>query len=158
SMAINSYRFGVAAWPPKNIAGIKCWFDAADAPTLSVSSGKVSEGRDKSGNGYHVPASGAARPASPRDAEYFRCGLRLEAATRMGLGSNPDLIVIGVLEIKTTAGPTAKRVAQVGGGASGSVAATQGARWGWRFNNGNALFETVDVGTYISAHVRVAGT
>jgi hypothetical protein len=40
-------------WTPSNIT-TALWLDAADASTITESSGAVSEWRDKSGNGYHV--------------------------------------------------------------------------------------------------------
>jgi hypothetical protein len=59
-MLINSYRFGIP-WTPAQIT-TALWLDAADASTVTQSSGLISQVNDKSGNGRNFTASGTARP------------------------------------------------------------------------------------------------
>jgi hypothetical protein len=60
---INPYRFAVP-WTPANIT-TALWLDAADASTITASSGAVSEWRDKSGNARHASqATAGNRPAT----------------------------------------------------------------------------------------------
>jgi len=49
-----------SAFDPRQIAGLGLWFDAADASTVTLNAGNVSEWRDKSGNGRHASQSTAA--------------------------------------------------------------------------------------------------
>ena len=51
------------SWLPSNLgAALYAWYDAADAATITHSSGEVSQWADKSGNGRHVTAQNARRP------------------------------------------------------------------------------------------------
>ena len=61
SFLINPYRFGAAAWTPANIT-TALWLDAADASTVTESSGLISQVNDKSGNARNFTASSGARP------------------------------------------------------------------------------------------------
>ena len=71
---LRAWRIGAAvdsAWTPADIEGLALWLDASDLSTLSVTNvsgvNRVTEWRDKSGNGYHaLPHDGldSNRPAS----------------------------------------------------------------------------------------------
>lgn len=52
------------AWTPASVASLELWQDASDASTLTVDgSNRVSEWRDKSGNGWHgVQATDGQKP------------------------------------------------------------------------------------------------
>jgi hypothetical protein len=43
-----------ADWRPTQISGCQLWLDAADSRSITITSGKVTQWRDKSGNEYHV--------------------------------------------------------------------------------------------------------
>jgi hypothetical protein len=47
---------------PTSVSGINFWYDASDAGSITSSGGLVSQWNDKSGNGFHMSASGALRP------------------------------------------------------------------------------------------------
>jgi hypothetical protein len=49
---------------PRQIAGLLAWWDASDASTVTLDSGRVAELRDKSGNSRHATnaASGSTQP------------------------------------------------------------------------------------------------
>jgi hypothetical protein len=47
---------------PTSVSGINFWYDATDAASITSSGGLVSQWNDKSGNGFHMSASGALRP------------------------------------------------------------------------------------------------
>jgi hypothetical protein len=47
---------------PTSVSGINFWYDASDAASITSSGGLVSQWNDKSGNGFHMSASGALRP------------------------------------------------------------------------------------------------
>ena len=51
-----------ATTPP--VAGYLAWWDGSDAASITSSGGLVSQWNDKSGNGYHLSASGADRPST----------------------------------------------------------------------------------------------
>lgn len=59
-------RFGAAAaFSPSDLAGLKAWYDASDAATITSSGGAVSQWNDKSGNGLHLSQGTAAnRPTT----------------------------------------------------------------------------------------------
>jgi hypothetical protein len=48
---------------PADIAGLVAWYDAADSATVTVTSGKVTQWADKSGNSRHATATTAYGPA-----------------------------------------------------------------------------------------------
>jgi hypothetical protein len=56
-------RPGYEWWDPSLIT-TALWLDAADASTITASSGSVDEWRDKSGNARHVTATSTARPVN----------------------------------------------------------------------------------------------
>lgn len=51
---LNPFRFGAPAFSPLDLPGLEGWFDAADAASRTVVSGKVSQWSDKSGNANHA--------------------------------------------------------------------------------------------------------
>jgi hypothetical protein len=51
---------GPTLWTPANLSGLSLWLDAADATTITESSGLVSQWDDKSGNGNHATQSTAS--------------------------------------------------------------------------------------------------
>ena len=59
--SLGAAAVAVAAFTPTSITGLKMWFDAADATTLTLSSGSVTQWTDKSGTGNTLtPWSGQA--------------------------------------------------------------------------------------------------
>lgn len=53
-----------SGFTPASIAGLAVWFDAADAATVTLNAGNVSEWRDKSGNNRHATqASAGSQPS-----------------------------------------------------------------------------------------------
>lgn len=58
-MLINSYMFGIP-WTPAAIA-TALWLDAADASTITASSGRISQWADKSGNTRNASQATAAQ-------------------------------------------------------------------------------------------------
>ncbi len=55
------FTWNETVWNPRMIQ-TALWLDAADATTVTASSGLITEWRDKSGNSKHVTAAGALRP------------------------------------------------------------------------------------------------
>lgn len=72
-------------WTPAQIT-TALWLDAADASTISQSSGAVDEWRDKSGNARHTTASTTARPV----------------VTSAGLGGKDVITFDGTNDVLTT--------------------------------------------------------
>lgn len=65
-MAMNArlLRPLTTGWTPRREAGLQFWLDAADAGTITLNSGNVSEWRDKSGKGNHATqGTAASQPA-----------------------------------------------------------------------------------------------
>lgn len=53
----------VAAWTPASLTGLRSWYDASNAASITSSGGAVSQWNDLSGNGYHlVQGTGANQP------------------------------------------------------------------------------------------------
>lgn len=53
-----------SGFTPASIAGLAVWFDAADAATVTLNSGNVSEWQDKSGNDRHATQATAGNQPS----------------------------------------------------------------------------------------------
>lgn len=51
-------------WTPGQLSGVNLWIDAADASSITTSSGTVSQWRDKSGSGNNMATGGGANPAT----------------------------------------------------------------------------------------------
>ena len=66
---INSFVFltasDVVLWTPSELTDLQLWLDAADATTITESSGLVTQWDDKSGNGNHMSNTGVVN-VSPR--------------------------------------------------------------------------------------------
>ena len=58
---LDSSTGGNSIWTPANLS-TQSWYDGAEASTVTVSAGAVSQWADKSGNGWHLSASGTAQP------------------------------------------------------------------------------------------------
>ena len=56
------FTWNETVWNPSMIS-TALWLDAADASTVILNSSNVSQWNDKSGNGKHVSATGAAQPS-----------------------------------------------------------------------------------------------
>lgn len=54
---LNPFRFGAPAFSPLDLPDLQGWYDASDASTRTLTSGKVSQWRDKSGNANHANQS-----------------------------------------------------------------------------------------------------
>lgn len=82
---------GAGPWSPV-MAGslLHMWYDADDRATVDETSGRVTEWRDKSGNGYHMKASADDRPWladwSGQQAIDFQAGNVMRSTT--GPGAN----------------------------------------------------------------------
>ncbi len=67
---------------PTDVSGCQLWFDANDASTLTIVSGKVSEWRDKTANGYKVSQSNSAkRPSYPSTTLNSKNGIQFSYDT-----------------------------------------------------------------------------
>jgi hypothetical protein len=62
-MALRSYIH--SSFDPRRIPGLESWWDAADAASVTLDSGRVSQLSDKSGNGRHAAntTSGSTQPS-----------------------------------------------------------------------------------------------
>jgi hypothetical protein len=62
-MALRSYIH--SSFDPRRIPGLESWWDAADAASVTLDSGRVSQLADKSGNGRHLTntTSGSTQPS-----------------------------------------------------------------------------------------------
>ena len=82
------------AWTPASIA-TAAWYDAADATTITQSSGSVSQWNDKSGNGNHATQSNASnRPVTGSRAIGGKNALEFSNAGSQSM-SMPALDIIG---------------------------------------------------------------
>ena len=62
-IVIVRYQIGGAVlWTPDSLADLRAWYDASDTSTVTESSNLITAWNDKSGGGYHLSASGGARP------------------------------------------------------------------------------------------------
>lgn len=68
---------------PKAIPGIESWWDASDASTITLDSGRVAEFADKSGNGRHAAnsSSGSTQPTYVEAARNGRNVVRFASAS-----------------------------------------------------------------------------
>ena len=152
------------------------WYDAKDESTITEDVSGVTAWADKSGNGHTLtPANGGTVFANPAVTQptYERgegvvfdgVADRLGANTRFGLGANPDLQVIMVVDrISEAGGGNDNRVWELGtsGAADGFLAGgITNPSWGWRYNGGNELYdatqEAVDGETNIAVWRRPTG-
>ena len=65
-------------WTVEKLSQLRAWYDASDAATITESGGLISAWNDKSGGGYHVSASGSARPT------YTSSGLNSKSVVTFG--------------------------------------------------------------------------
>lgn len=72
---------------PRSIPGLEGWWDAADAASVTLDSGRVSEWRDKSGNGRHAAnsTSGSTQPDYVEGGRNGLSVLRFTAASTQRL-------------------------------------------------------------------------
>ena len=128
----------------------KLWLDASDEASVTENGGAVSQWADKSGNGNdYSQATAGNQPQLVADAINGNPGVKFDgvddylwAATRLGLGANPDIMVFMVTVVDADVqndsrllhiGNTPLTLA-VGGGAEG---------WAWRYDGGNERYSTV---------------
>jgi hypothetical protein len=129
---------------PRQITGLSLWLDAADSATLSVSSGSVSQWRDKSGNSHH-----AAQGTGLNQPDYIASGLNGKPVVRFDgvnhfilgsqavIGTNP----VTVFFVGKTGGTSATAyIAYLGAGAGANMFFS-GDR-AVRFGNGNRIWNT----------------
>lgn len=74
---------------------LAAWYDPSDSSSLTQSGGLVSQMNDKSGNGYHLTATGTARPTysatgimSNSPGLYFNGSSNIMAKTSMNIGAS----------------------------------------------------------------------
>lgn len=70
-----------ATWTPASLPNLALWLDAADAATITASSGLVSQWSDKSANANHVTASGTARPTTGANTQNGRNVLTFDGSS-----------------------------------------------------------------------------
>lgn len=75
---------------PRNIANIEGWWDASDAASVTLDSGRVSTWKDKSGNGRDVSnsTSGSTQPAYQTADQNGRNNIRFVAASSQFLAAS----------------------------------------------------------------------
>lgn len=70
------------SFTPRSIAGLAMWFDAADASSVTLNSGNVSQWNDKSGNGRHATQGTALnQPTYTQAIQNGRAGIIFPAST-----------------------------------------------------------------------------
>jgi len=139
-------------WTPLNAVGLKAWFDAADASTITDTSGEVDQLDDKSGNGEDLTATLTERPITGTRTinglnvlDWDGVNDKLTRASRMGLGANPDLMVFVVMEADSV-GSSDDRFWSIGDTGSGILACGIGTGtdgYSWRHNDGNNIFDNL---------------
>ena len=123
---------------PKTIAGLRVWLDAADASSVTLNAGNVSEWRDKSGGGFNLSQGSAALQPSYSVWRNGRNGLGFNAANVISTFSNASLSQTA-LSVFVAAEQTGADSAQ--GLLSFPPTGGTGSDW----NNANAL--TMETGT-----------
>ena len=81
------------------------WFDAADASTITSSSGAVSQWDDKSGNGRHVSqGTAAARPTTGANTQNGLNVLTFDGGDRLSLSASAidsDMTIVSLFKVTT---------------------------------------------------------
>ena len=122
-MAMNPrlLRPRASGFNPRSVSGLEGWWDAADASSVTLDSGRVSTWNDKSGNGRNAAnsTSGSTQPDYVTGARNGRNVVRFTAAStqRLTVASSTaafnflhngtSSLVIGVVKYGTTANPNA---------------------------------------------------
>lgn len=142
-----------ALWAPDDVdgagtpmTGLRAWYDASDASTITVGGGTVTQLNDKSGNGFHATAASGAGPTtgvqvspSALNMLYFSATSPM-AVPALGIsGGEARGVVMAVGERRSTADRAFYGFGDIVGGASR-------ARWSWvtsatemrlEYNSGN---------------------
>jgi len=77
------------SFDPRRIAGLEAWWDASDSASVTLDGGRVSEWRDKSGNGLHA-ANGTSGSTQP---DYISAGQNGRNLIRFVAASTQHLVV-----------------------------------------------------------------
>jgi hypothetical protein len=144
---------GPVAWTPGDM-DTELWLDASDSGTISKNeSDLVSQWDDKSGEGNDLtqgtatnqPIYVASEINSLAVVSFDGVDNFLQAATRFGLGANPDLLIVAVVKMDANVS-TDDRIAQLGS-SSHCLAVSGGSHnWAWRYEGGNLRFGSVALG------------
>lgn len=134
-------------WKPTDEPSLKVWLDGNDSSAFTLNgSNRILQWLDKSGNGYHfAPPSPETAPLRTATGCYFDDRLQqLNIASRFGLGANPDLTVIAVLDT-TNSSALSRDFFRIGAAAAGGLAVMASpASWRWRYFNGAKTFSIPD--------------
>lgn len=94
TLASRAARWG-KPFSPLHLPGLKLWFDASDASTISVATG-VSQWRDKSGQSNHaLQATGAKQPTVAVEALNGKNTLAFAAASQQALDLTSLITAVG---------------------------------------------------------------
>jgi hypothetical protein len=142
---------------PRSIAGLSLWLDAADSTSLTVSSGSVSQWRDKSGNSHN-----ASQGVGLNQPDYIASGLNGKPVVRFdgtnhflagnqaAIGTNPvTVFFVG----KTGGTSTSNYIVFLGISGAGTAIFFSGDR-AVRFGNGNRVWNTAPLTTATLATYR----
>lgn len=133
----------MAPWNP-TAAGTVLWLEALDT-SVTIGTG-VSSWADGSDNSYDLSQSTTGQqPSYVTDTyvEFDGVDDKLDIASKLGLTGNPEILVIAVVEFLSNVSGT-DMLWQVGGNSAGVLAVAGGTDgYSWRFNNGNAVFDSV---------------
>ena len=144
---------------PTDAVNLSLWLDADDNQTLyktqnfnDFANYGIGGWKDKSGMGNHLDQTTSNNrpilaPASinGKTAVDFEGDISthfLESTTRLGLGTNPDLLIFAVTHIETSVG-LSDEIIQIGNspGFFQTTAGSQG--WAWRYGDGYIFYGTI---------------
>lgn len=102
---------------PVNIAGLKLWFDASDASTITQSGGAVSQWNDKSANANHMTqATGSAQPTIQTAAQNGLNTIRFTASAVQTMLLNSSVNVDSAhtnISVIRRGGPTGANIVEL---------------------------------------------
>lgn len=131
------------AWVPTDEPSLKVWLDGNDdSAFVTDGNNRITQWSDKSGNGFHfAPPSIETAPLRTATGCYFDDrAQQLNIASRFGLGENPNLTIIAVLDT-TNSSALSRDFFRIGAAAAGSLAAmATPSSWRWRYFNGAKQF------------------
>ena len=150
-------------WTPASSPATKAWYDASDADSITASGSAVSQWDDKSGNGHHLSGSGGREPVTGSrtmnglNAVDFQSGDMLTISTRLGFGTNPDIMAISVMQVDST-GTSTGALFSFGSGPDRLRTGTFSGSIGWFYDGGNEYYGSATTGTpFVGCFQRPSG-
>lgn len=152
-------------WTPNEVSTV-FWLDAKSSSTITIDGTGVNTWEDVKGNYTFTRSLGNPTYNSTTDDEYVYCDGDdvFKSGTRFGLGANPDMMLVALLDIRTV-NTTSDKIMQLSdtGAGTGIICLSTGTGsgnggWSYRHNNGYKSFgaTTTQVDT-LTSWVRATG-